>query len=137
MIDALLKFASLAAAIADPVVQAHMDAAQTLFRSDYVIPDVKVWRNSQDVAGTDAQGNPTITHTYLPGYFVLVSLRTLTPAAIALRDHAALQIVIDSDKAAARQTGMVIKSNVAGAILQDIRMQPIFAGRDYPFGGLS
>jgi hypothetical protein len=127
MIDALVKFADLATAQADPVVQQHMDALHTLFRADYVLADVKVWRASQDV------GN---VHTFLTGWFVLISLPSLTPAAIALRDHAALQVCIDADKAKLRQAGMVLKSNVGG-ILQDVRMGPIFAGRDYPFGALA
>lgn len=122
MIDYIAKFADQATAMADATFVAQVVGGDWL--RDHCTP-ITVWRNSQDVGGV---------HTPLAGFFVLISLNNIVPA---LRDHAAIQLVIDSDKAAARQAGMVIKSNVSGAILQDIRLQPIFAGRDYPFGGLS
>lgn len=124
MIDVVLKFTSLAAAKADPVVQQHYDAIEDLFALDRVIPNVKVWRASQDVGGV---------HTYLSGWYALISLES-GRIPNSLRDHEAVQVVIDRDKANARQPGAIIRSTVGAAVLQDIRFQPVFAGSDYPWG---
>lgn len=123
-IDVVLKFASLAAAKADPVIQRHYDAIQDLFAQDRVIPGLEVWRASQDVGSV---------HTLLPGWFLLISLESgRIPAA--LRDHPAVQVVINRDRANARQAGAIIRSTVSQALLQDLRFQPVFAGADYPWG---
>jgi hypothetical protein len=90
--DAVLKYATRADAINDPNVQQHMDALRTLFAADRVIPDIKVWRASQDTIN----GDGSVTHNYLAGYFVLISLPRLV---VALRDDAAVQVVIDRDLA--------------------------------------
>src|SRR4051794_25257678 len=118
-IDAILKFADLATVLADPVVQQHtsMDGqGNPVFQGDHVIPDIKVWRASQDVAGTatgpDGQTYPTVTHTYLSGYYALVSLPQIVPA---LRDHPAVQVVINRDSNA------VIRRTVSLAVLNDLR----------------
>jgi hypothetical protein len=132
--DAMFKFASLAAAKADPVVQQYMamdDAQVAQFRLDLIIPDVKIWRASQDVAGTDADGNPTVTHTFLPGYFIFVSASQIIPA---LRDHPALQVAVDRDKMNARQAGMVVRNNITNTVLQDVKFEPVYAGMDPPWG---
>lgn len=132
-IDVILRFASLAAAKADPVVQQHRDALADLFADDRVIPNLKVWRASQDTTGTDPEGNPTVTHNYLAGWYMLVSLES-GRIPNALRDHAAVQVAINRDKANNRQTGAVIRSTVGAAVLQDLRFEPVFAGSDLPFG---
>lgn len=132
-IDVVLKFASLAAAKADPVVQQHRDAIADLFAGDRVIPNLKVWRASQDVAGADAEGNPTVTHNYLAGWYMLVSLES-GRVPNALRDHAAVQVAINRDKASARQVGAIIRSTVGAVVLQDIRFEPVFSGSDPPWG---
>ena len=123
MIDYFLKYAGVAAAKADPLIQAHMDRLQTLFDEGCIIVDPDVWRASQDVGGV---------HTYLSGFFLIISLPNLVPA---LRDAASVQFVIDREKAKARQAGAIIKNNLTNTVLQDIRFEPIFAGSDYPFGG--
>ena len=133
-IDAVLKFAdepTALTALANFVGKNEQNQATWDMTS--TIRDVKVWRASQDVSGTDGQGNATVTHTYLPGFFVLISLDN-PPAA--LKNLAAVQVVLDRDKCGARQTGCVVKSNVTNTVLQDIRMSPIFAGSDIPFGGM-
>lgn len=131
-IDVILKYASRAAALADLVAQTNIDNQNVRdFLSDRAIPNLQVWRASQDVAGTDADGNPTVTHNYLSGFFVLISLPRVVPA---LRDDAAVQVVIDRDKANAREAGAILKSTVGAAVLQDLRFSPVFAGADYPFG---
>ncbi len=123
-IDVVLKFTSLAAAKADPVVQQHYDAIENLFAQDRVIPGLQVWRASQDVGGA---------HTFLPGWFLLISLES-GRIPNALRDHDAVQCVINRDKANARQAGAIIRKTVSDAVMQDLRFQPVFAGSDYPWG---
>lgn len=133
-IDVVVKFADLATALADPVVQQHVSTdaqGNPVFQGDHVIPDIKVWRVSQDVAGTtpgpDGQTIPTVTHTYLPGYFALISLPQIVPA---LRDHPAVQVVINRD------TNTVIRrgTGIGLALLNDMRFAPIYAGATYPWG---
>jgi hypothetical protein len=121
--DAVLKYATRADALADPNVQQHMDALRTLFAGDRVIPDIKVWRASQD--------NPDGTHNYLAGYFVLISLPRLV---VALRDDTAVQVVIDRDLANQGLPGAIVRSTVGAVVLQDIRFEPVFAGSSYPWG---
>lgn len=125
--DCVLKFASRAAAKADAVamMQTVLDdqgVRQWLFSN---CVEVDVWRNSQDVG--DA-------HTLLSGFFVLISLPQVVPA---LRDHAAVQLVVDRDKMNARQAGAVLATGLSNAILQDIRISPIFAGMNPPWGAFN
>ena len=134
MLDCFLHFASLAAALADAQVLAHTqldDQSVRQFMADHVVGQVQVWRNSQDVAGTDAQGNPMVTHTFLPGKYFTVSGENLDPALI---NNAAVQVCVNRDKAAARVSGMIVKSNLSLPLLQDLRFSPVWAGSDYPFG---
>jgi hypothetical protein len=134
MIDYFLKFASEAAAKTALSSRLGTDEQGNLvWPRSYCFPGLQFWLASQDVAGTDSDGNPILTHTYLPGYFIMVSLPNVLAA---LRDSAPVQIVIDRDLAASRSQGAVIKSNVSVAILQDLRFSPVPAGSDYPFGNM-
>lgn len=130
-IDVVLRFASLAAAKADPVVQQYRNQIEDLWAGDSVIPNVRVWRVSQDTYGIDAEGNPTVTHAYQSGWFALISLPRVVNA---LRDHAAVQFVVDRDKMNARQSGMVLRKTVNDATLNDFRFEPVFAGMNPPWG---
>lgn len=124
MIDYFFKFTNVAAAKADPVVQQNMDTLRTIWRNDYVLVDLQVWRPSQDVAGpNDSFGNPTVIHTFLTGWFVMVSLPNQVPV---LLNHSALQFALDRDG-----PPYVIKNNI-GAVMQDVRVSPIFMGSHYP-----
>lgn len=122
-IDVILRFTSRAAAKDDPAVRAYLrrNEADTDddFAPDAIIPNVKVWRASQDVNGV---------HNYLAGFFVLVSLPRIVPA---LRDHDAVQVVINAD------TNAVLRKTVSNAVMQDLRFEPVFAGSNYPFGNWS
>lgn len=120
MIDYILKFAD--EATAKTALASRLIVNE--WPLDHCIPDVKVWRASQDVGGV---------HTFLTGFFIIVSLGGIMPA---LRDLAVVQVVIDRDLAKARQAGAVIKSNVSNAILQDLRFAPVFAGSDFPYGAM-
>ena len=128
MIDYFLKFASLAAAKADPMVLQHYDQLSDLFAADRVIPNLQVWRDSQDV--TDTNGN--VTHTFLPGWYAMIALDRVIPA---LRDYSATVLALNRN----RQLGdnLVISKQFTNAILLDIRFSPVFAGSYYPFGGIS
>jgi hypothetical protein len=135
MIDYFFKFSTEAAAIADASGTIYYQAAANGNPASWnlwrVIPNLQVWRASQDVAGLDAQGNPIVTHTFLPGWYGCISIMQQVPA---LLNHAALQIALDRDLAAAGQVA-ILKNNL-GAILQDIRFSPVFCGSNYPFGNL-
>jgi hypothetical protein len=123
MIDYILKYANEAAA--KTALASRLNAGE--WPTDYFLPGITIWRDSQDVP--DGQGG--FIHTPLTGFFILVSLPNVLPA---LRDLAAVQVVVDRDLAKARQPGAVIKSNVTNAILQDLRWSPILAGSDNPWG---
>lgn len=130
MIDCVLKFASEAAAIA-----ALPDDAPRGWLLDHCIPGITVWRKSQEVVGPIIDpivgSVSTTTITPLVGFFVLVAMNALRPAVINL---AQVQFAADRDMAAARTPGMVVKSNLTTAALQDIRVAPLFSGMDWPFG---
>jgi hypothetical protein len=135
MIDYFLKYADEATAktaLAQYLVMDRDGVGQ--WPLDLCIPDVKIWRDSQDVTTPGPNGKgPIITHTYLPGFFILVSLDRVRPALVNLP---AVQVVIDREKAVARQAGAVIKSGVSNAVLQDIRISPVFSGSDIPYGNM-
>ena len=130
--DAILRWDSAAEAKADAIALAHSDPDELNVRQwmlDHVIPNVKVWRASQDTV--DGGGN--VTHNYLPGYYVLISATHRIPA---LEATGAIQLVINRDKMNAREAGFVVRSTVAPSVLQDIRFEPVFCGMDMPWGGL-
>ena len=88
------------------------------------LPDVKVWRPSQDVHNPDG----TVTHIYLTGWFGILSL-----------DHIENVIINDNSLAfALNRDGppYVIKNNI-GAVINDVAVSPIFAGSHYPLGGIN
>lgn len=131
-IDYFLKFSSRAAAKADAVaaletVLDDQGTAQWLLSN---VVEVTAWRASQDT--TDGQGN--VVHTPLSGFFVLISLNRVVPA---LRDHSAVQLVVDRDAMNARTPGFVLKSGVTNLILQDLRISPVFAGMNPPWGNMN
>lgn len=131
-IDAILKFTDLATALVDPIVQQHVSTdaqGNPIFAGDHVIPDLKVWRNSQDttqtVTGPGGQQYQQTVHNYLTGYYALISMPRVV---LSLRDHSALQVVITRDN------NTVLKRNVTFALLNDLRFEPIYAGCNYPWG---
>lgn len=71
MIDYLEKFASEDDAKADPVVGAYF--VNGAWRDTVCVPGVKVWDSRLDVAGTDADGNPIITHQFMPYWYVMIA----------------------------------------------------------------
>ena len=92
---------------------------------DYVIPDIKAWRPSQD------GGSPPV-HNYLTGWFAVVAW---TKPARALMTHPKLQFALNRqwDKFGSPKN-LVVKNNI-GAIINDVAVSNVFAGSDYPVGG--
>ena len=69
-----------------------------------------------------------MTHTYLAGWFGILSL-----------DHIENVIINDNSLAFALDRNgppYVIKNNI-GAVINDVAVSPIFAGSHYPLGGIS
>lgn len=84
----------------------------------FVLPNMQSWRVSQD--------NPDGTHNYLTGWMVLVSVLNRN---VQLDNHPNLQFAL------LREGPPYVVINNIGAVLQDIGVQPIFAGSHYPIGG--
>lgn len=123
MIDYFFRWTDEAAARADAIAAAQHFGIQgpggwQWFR-DHVLPDVKVWRPTQDVGGT---------HTYLSGWSAIVSLDQQVQM---LLNATALAFAMNRDG-----PPYVIKNNI-GVIITDIACAPIFAGSHYPIGGYS
>lgn len=140
MIDHFLKWADVATAKADPVVQAYAPlirdrsngtSARLWLAERVIFP--QVWRASQDTTSVGSKGETLVTHSYLAGFFVCIAWPTKING---LANAAAFQFAIDRDKANARQAGMIVASNLSAALMTDLRFQPVFAGADYPFGGM-
>lgn len=141
---AILKFTNKAEALADVIATMSARTGKDINGAD--VKDwmadramrIQVWRASQDttttVTGPGGQQITVPVHNYLSGYYVLISLNRLV---LALRDHAALQLVIDLDKLNARQAGGIIRSTVGAAVLQDIRFAPTYLGMNVPWGSLT
>lgn len=129
MIDSVLNFISAQAARNDPVLSAHLDQLQA-WRGSYVIPGVRLWRASQDVT-TVIDGTPSVLHSYMSGWSILIALQGVAPGLLG---HPNLQFMVDRERAAARSPGMIVRSNVTQAVMQDLRFEPVFAGSDYPWG---
>lgn len=90
---------------------------------DRVLPDVKVWRPSQDIISSGA-----VVHSYLAGWSAIVALAQ--PRDI-LTNASALAFALNREG-----PPYVIKNNI-GAIISDVACEPIFAGSHYPIGGYS
>jgi len=99
-----------------------------------VLPNVKAWRISQDVFSADSP--PVfLRHTYLAGWFAILAMDEVLNAI--LNDN---NLAFALDRDAANHQGdsprppIVVKNNI-GAIIQDIGVEPLFAGSNYPMGG--
>jgi hypothetical protein len=115
--DYILRFASFADLKADIQAAEHLSDDKLDFAADHAMR-VGVTRIS--------------TGATLPGFFVMISL----PLNVAvLRNHSAIQLVINRDKCNARVSGCIVRSTVGATILQDIIISPVYAGSDFPWGG--
>lgn len=127
MIDYLLTLADQNTAIADPVVGAYYNDG---WRGDIVFQPIQIWQPANDVTGTDGDGNPITTHTYLVGFSLIISSNARVPA---LDTHPATQLVTDRNKALAGKP-FVIQSIFTDAQLATYMLQPVPMGSNYPFG---
>lgn len=126
MIDYGFNFTGPAQAIADAAMLAgQYDVANVTWRADHVLSGIQCWRPSQD----DAMGN----HSFLAGYYVIVSVDTPVPIP-ALLNHARLAFALNRTEREANQP-FVTKNNI-GAVLADLGCQPLFMMfNPYPIGG--
>lgn len=95
---------------------------------DTLVPNIKVWRSSQDnISCCDANGQNIITHTYQTGWYCIVSFTTPRDNAVLaiLQGAAAAVIAINRTKMEAGQSGFVLKNTFSNAILQDLRWSPV------------
>lgn len=136
MIDYGFQFTNAAQAIADAtMLVGQYNSASALWSPDHVIAGITCWRPSKDVTTQqtiDGQLVNVVTHTFLVGYFVLVSIEA--PPIPVLLNHSKLAFALDRT---AREAGQpfVVKNNI-GAILADLACQPMFAMvNSYPMGG--
>jgi hypothetical protein len=137
MIDYAFKFTNAAAAQADASMLAGYYNVSVGWLLDRCITGLQVWRPSQDVTAADPSPPPATltTHTYLTGFFVVVSLDTPAPIP-ALINHSALQFALNRTARLAGQA-FVLQNNI-GAVINDIAAQPLFEmSNPYPIGGFS
>lgn len=126
MIDYFFKWTDEAAAKADVLMLAdYLNVAPGGLREwarDKVLPNPKVWRPSQDTVV-----NGVVVHAYLTGWFLVVALER---RVAVLLNSTALQFALDRD---ARNAGQpfVVKNNI-GAVINDVKVAPVFAGSNYP-----
>jgi hypothetical protein len=121
VIDYALKFTDEAAAItaATGTALGQNDAQSNWqWNTHFVLPNVKAWRISQD--NTDG------SHTYLTGWYCIVSVQK--PNA-QLTNDPNLAFALDRDG-----PPYVLKNNI-GPVISDVNCEPIFAGSHYPIGG--
>jgi hypothetical protein len=133
MIDFFMRYATEAEAIADSYAlaeQAGFHKFSDAWLTDHTLPDVKAWRPSQNTMSGDTP--PQVVRHFLTGYYVLVSLRGRNQT---LLNAAALAFCLDRD-ACNRGDPFVVKNNI-GAVIQDIGVEPTFAGSNYPIGGFA
>lgn len=131
MIDYFFRWATSSNAEADAFAVAQKFGFTELSSSgpvwswarDHVLPDIKAWRPSQDTVSSGI-----VTHTYLAGWFAIVSIDRQVNV---LLNSSQLAFALDRDG-----PPYVVKNNI-GAIINDVACQPIFAGSHYPVGGYS
>lgn len=134
MFDYFFKFTNEAQAkAAAEMLAGHYDTTIGWLFS-HVVTNVQAWRPSQDVSGTDAEGKPKVTHTYLTGWFAIVSIESPAPIPL-LMNAGSLQFAINRTKLDAGQTPFVVKNNIAG-VITDVAVSPI-TSPNYPIGGLN
>lgn len=127
MIDYFLKWNTEADAKADAFALAQKFGVDNqgawAWAQDHVLPNVKAWRPSQDTGVP-----PNVVHTYLTGWYAIVSTNNQIPVLI---NAAALAFALDRDG-----PPYIVKNNI-GAVITDVACSPIFAGSHYPLGGFT
>lgn len=126
MIDYFFRWPDEASAISDAQALANnlgvsLRTLANRWARDRVLPNVQVWRPSQDVGGV---------HTYLSGWSAIIAWPTQVNT---LLNASALAFALDRDACNA-SLPFVIKNNI-GTIITDVCCSPIFLGSNYPVGG--
>lgn len=144
MFDYVLSFADQATAQADPVVGKYWNPGNPkanppipgAWRGDCVIRGVQVWSPANDVTTPTTFNGQTVnvvTHTFLPGFWLVIS-KTNRDAAL---DNIGAPLVLVADRDAANAgapaTTFILFANEAIATLDQMHIQPVFAGSNYPF----
>lgn len=128
MIDYLLRYSDEAAA---------MDALPG-FALGGVVPGAREWDASCTIAGVEVYrvtGTETVEdglggtferaiRDYLPGWYIIIA----RPAHDAALEGDACVLIAD------RAAGVVLHAITTPEDLETLRVEPIFAGSDYPFG---
>lgn len=138
MIDYLLCAPDEPTARADATLAAFYLAASWMSPGGWdgscVIPSVQVWLDSGDVTtGTDPiTGQPIVTHSPLPGFWLVVS-QVQRNAALEASPY--LMLGADRDAASPTNTGIfVFGPGQSAARFVGAHVSPTFAGSAYPFG---
>ena len=138
MYDYGFQYANTAAAIVDGEAQGvYNPALPNPFPLDHVLPGLKCWRPSQDVPITNPSPPPAnlMTHTYLAGYYVLVSAQSSEPNAAFLADP---NLAFALDRTAHAAGGAFVVKNNIGGVISDLACSPWFADpAPYPMGGFN
>jgi hypothetical protein len=132
MIDYFFKWADETEAWADRMRLAEylgIDPNSTAWNQSVMLPNVKAWRTSQDVYTTDSP--PVFSHhTYLAGWFAIIA----SPKRVQfLLDDNNLQFALDRVAWNTKTPPSVIK-NTIGSVINDVGVEPVFAGSNYPVG---
>lgn len=122
MIEHLMRFDSEADAKADQIVGAY--CIDDAWRGDVCFPGQIVWRPEDDTVTDEGD----VVHHPLPYFYI-----TITSASIdaELRDHPACMVVWD------REANAPIFSRLTAEEMAGYVLEPVPAGSDYPFGGVS
>lgn len=137
MIDYLLAFASEAIAKADPIVGSYwtLDGLSDIagsWRGDVCIPGVFVWAPTLDIITTDPiTGFSIINHTPYDNQWRIVI--ALPQQDMSLSGSEACELVADRD-AANKGLPFILQSNLSDSDLEQLLLEPVFAGSNYPFG---
>ena len=137
MFDYGFQFSNVAAAIVDGVAQGvYNPVSPSKWFYDHVQPGLQCWEPSQDTTVTNPLPPPATltTHTYLTGYYVLVSVVSLTPIP-AFASDPNLAFILDRTQREAGAASYVVQNNI-GAVIADLGCAPMFASSNpYPIGG--
>ena len=123
MIDYLMTYADEASAAVAPELAAYRDGEG--WDTSRVIPDVSVYRHLGTEMVPDPEGDwPREMRAPLAGWFLVVAV----PARAAALETAACVLIAD------REAGTVLFTITSAEDLATLRLEPVFAGSNYPFG---
>ncbi len=123
MIDHLMTYADEATAAAAPELAAYRIGEA--WDTSRVIPGVSVYRHLGTEMVADSEGDwPRELRDPLDGWFLVVAL----PTRAAALETSACVLIADRD------AGTILHAITSAEDLATLRIEPVFAGSDYPFG---